>query len=461
MRRRTFATASVATGLLSALRLSHSKEVRVVYVYAGAGGIGDTVARAMQETLSRNAKLDMQLVVENRPVFAGDAFKQTRGGSLHVLTGETLRRLQLDTPYQYKDYFIPLVSLGRDVSVLLVSPRMGAKTLDDLRRVRGKVRVASPVSTLANRGPLKQLAAPIVAPQLLPDARIEYVDVRSFLFALRDNDVDLVVSSLDQVPRMPGAAALMASRSFQADGLGWPMASLARYIGSLPVEDEFLVCCDKGWSPGDTKRISNALAQEYPAIRTSLRSRLPGLQPSSLKAAEAQEYLGTYFHGRSMATFSPQFYLECGKAFPCEPLRLDQRVSATLSANRAGVTSLPSCGPVIGKTPEPGPGQPDLPPCISTVAMGSNKPPVEDPPKPEEPEKKPLSWFAEQFKLDEERIKAAAKDDIKKLDEAEKKLYGPDEDLKMLEAAEKKMFGPADDSKPAPKKPPIKTPTNQ
>jgi hypothetical protein len=434
MRRRTFAAASFAAGLLGSSRLSHGKEVRIVYVYAGAGGASDTVARAMREVLERNSPLDMQLIVENRPVGteSGKLFQKVRSGSLHVITGDSLRRLQLYTPYQFKDYFRPLMSLGRDVSLLMCSPRLGAKTVDDLRRLSGTVRVASPRSIFAGGVPMKQLAAPMVAGQVLRNAHVKYVDVAasSFRLALENENVDLTIYSLDQVPRLPGASALMASQSFPDAGLGWSITQLARYVEPLPVEDEFLVCCDKGWSPADIQRVSTALTSDYYSIRSILRSRLPGIQPSSLNAAQAQTHLQAYFHGIPMAVFSSQIYLECGKAFPCETSPLDQRVAAMMTANRDGIKSAPDCpAPGLanqGTGAPPGPVDPKFPPCLDPrIAMGSKNPLPEEPKTSE----KPLT-LADKIKLDNERLehlKKPTEEDWDAIRETEKKLFGPEE----------------------------------
>jgi tripartite-type tricarboxylate transporter receptor subunit TctC len=114
-----------------------SKPVRFVVPYA-AGGSGDLLARLLGEKLS--AMWGQQVVVDNKPGAGGligtefAARSEPDGYTLYLATDGPLTiaaSLHKHVPYDWKRDFAPISMIGVGYQVLLVSPKLPARTLQE------------------------------------------------------------------------------------------------------------------------------------------------------------------------------------------------------------------------------------------------------------------------------------------------------------------------------------------
>src|SRR6516162_1069076 len=113
------------------------KPVRFVVPYA-AGGSGDLLARLLGEKLS--AMWAQQVIVDNKPAAGGligtefAARSDADGYTLYLATDGPLTiaaSLHKHVPYDWKRDFAPISMIGVGYQVLIVSPNLPARTLQE------------------------------------------------------------------------------------------------------------------------------------------------------------------------------------------------------------------------------------------------------------------------------------------------------------------------------------------
>ena len=118
-----------------------NKPIHVV-VPVTAGGLTDVIARRIAADAS--ARMGQPWIMENRPganfIPAAEACRHAKGDgyTLCVFTTSTVTfnpHLIEKLPYDAAKDFKPIINLGQFIGGLIASPKLGVKTIDDLRRL--------------------------------------------------------------------------------------------------------------------------------------------------------------------------------------------------------------------------------------------------------------------------------------------------------------------------------------
>ncbi|MFZ0839090.1 MAG: tripartite tricarboxylate transporter substrate binding protein [Xanthobacteraceae bacterium] len=118
-----------------------NKPIHVV-VPVTAGGLTDVIARRIAADAS--ARIGQPWIMENRPganfIPAAEACRHAKGDgyTLCVFTTSTVTfnpHLIEKLPYDAAKDFKPIINLGQFIGGLIASPKLGVKTIDDLRRL--------------------------------------------------------------------------------------------------------------------------------------------------------------------------------------------------------------------------------------------------------------------------------------------------------------------------------------
>ncbi len=118
-----------------------NKPIHVV-VPVTAGGLTDVIARRIAADVS--ARMGQPWIMENKPganfIPAAEACRHAKGDgyTLCVFTTSTLTfnpHLIEKLPYNAAKDFKPIINLGQFIGGLIASPKLGVKTIDDLRRL--------------------------------------------------------------------------------------------------------------------------------------------------------------------------------------------------------------------------------------------------------------------------------------------------------------------------------------
>jgi tripartite-type tricarboxylate transporter receptor subunit TctC len=143
LRRTGLALLAFAAVSASALAQPYpSKPIHVV-VPVTAGGLTDVIARRIAADAS--ARLGQPWIMENKPganfIPAAETCRHAKGDgyTLCVFTTSTVTfnpHLIEKLPYDAAKDFKPIINLGQFIGGLIASPKLGVKTVEDLRRGR-------------------------------------------------------------------------------------------------------------------------------------------------------------------------------------------------------------------------------------------------------------------------------------------------------------------------------------
>jgi tripartite-type tricarboxylate transporter receptor subunit TctC len=131
-----------ALGSTSALAQPYPNKPIHVVVPVTAGGLTDVIARRIAADAS--ARIGQPWIMENRPganfIPAAEACRHAKGDgyTLCVFTTSTVTfnpHLIEKLPYDAAKDFKPIINLGQFIGGLIASPKLGVKTIDDLRRL--------------------------------------------------------------------------------------------------------------------------------------------------------------------------------------------------------------------------------------------------------------------------------------------------------------------------------------
>ena len=132
----------VALGSASARAQPYPNKPIHVIVPVTAGGLTDVIARRIAADAS--ARMGQPWIMENRPganfIPAAEACRHAKGDgyTLCVFTTSTVTfnpHLIEKLPYDAAKDFKPIINLGQFIGGLIASPKLGVKTIDDLRRL--------------------------------------------------------------------------------------------------------------------------------------------------------------------------------------------------------------------------------------------------------------------------------------------------------------------------------------
>ncbi len=131
-----------ALGSASARAQPYPNKPIHVIVPVTAGGLTDVIARRIAADAS--ARMGQPWIMENRPganfIPAAEACRHAKGDgyTLCVFTTSTVTfnpHLIEKLPYDAAKDFKPIINLGQFIGGLIASPKLGVKTIDDLRRL--------------------------------------------------------------------------------------------------------------------------------------------------------------------------------------------------------------------------------------------------------------------------------------------------------------------------------------
>jgi len=133
--------ASIATSAPALAQPYPNKPIHVV-VPVTAGGLTDVIARRIAADAS--ARLGQPWIMENKPganfIPAAEMCRHAKGDgyTLCVFTTSTVTfnpHLIEKLPYDAAKDFKPIINLGQFIGGLIASPKLGVKTIEDLRRL--------------------------------------------------------------------------------------------------------------------------------------------------------------------------------------------------------------------------------------------------------------------------------------------------------------------------------------
>jgi tripartite-type tricarboxylate transporter receptor subunit TctC len=131
-----------ALGSTSALAQPYPNKPIHVVVPVTAGGLTDVIARRIAADAS--ARIGQPWIMENKPganfIPAAESCRHAKGDgyTLCVFTTSTVTfnpHLIEKLPYDAAKDFKPIINLGQFIGGLIASPKLGVKTIDDLRRL--------------------------------------------------------------------------------------------------------------------------------------------------------------------------------------------------------------------------------------------------------------------------------------------------------------------------------------
>jgi tripartite-type tricarboxylate transporter receptor subunit TctC len=131
-----------ALGSTSALAQPYPNKPIHVVVPVTAGGLTDVIARRIAADAS--ARMGQPWIMENKPganfIPAAESCRHAKGDgyTLCVFTTSTVTfnpHLIEKLPYDAAKDFKPIINLGQFIGGLIASPKLGVKTIDDLRRL--------------------------------------------------------------------------------------------------------------------------------------------------------------------------------------------------------------------------------------------------------------------------------------------------------------------------------------
>ncbi len=141
-RRTGLTVLALAAVSASALAQSYPNKPIHVVVPVTAGGLTDVIARRIAADAS--ARLGQPWIMENKPganfIPAAETCRHAKGDgyTLCVFTTSTVTfnpHLIEKLPYDAAKDFKPIINLGQFIGGLIASPKLGVKTIEDLRRL--------------------------------------------------------------------------------------------------------------------------------------------------------------------------------------------------------------------------------------------------------------------------------------------------------------------------------------
>lgn len=429
MSRRLFLAGGLCATLGSPWVRSAANEVNVLRVFFPPGGVQDTFARALARVIEAEPEFGKRYIVENLsiPRIAAERRMPFRSGKgLYILTGDTLKRLQLETRVQFRGFFSPLLSLGRTRTALVSSQFSGISSIGDLRRFRGRARVLAAKDCLA--GATKQLAAQFLIAQFAPSIDMQFVSGlrASPLRALSQDELDFAVGDIDAIDPRRQTASLMLSRAHSKDPAGL-VGSMERFVGNLPTDDEVFVCVDRSWPDSAASTLSRDLRRVVSQSREVFAREIPSLQPSTLTASQAQQYLGSFSYGLQLCEVRPDIYTECAPFGSCTFSGLPPSAATRVAMSQQPKPLLPDCLPGGGRpalVPVPGVDTPENPPGCLDPRVAS----TQEEPKSTSESKSWWEQIIDFFKLApkaNKELEAAKNEDWDALDRASKDKSSP------------------------------------
>lgn len=345
MIRRRLVLASAATTMLTGHRVGRASTLRRIRVFASPGAPVDALARRLAQSLNSTTGGLRQATVENVTFSSATPltdFRFRRGQDLYVVASSQFKRIEQVGGLNISDFFVPVMSLGAQASVLVSSLQSRLTELGELGRVHGTLRLPTPAKLVS--GPVRDLAPAFVWPRLAPRLKVSAVenDRASPSLMLANNEIDLATFFVDDL--RPGKhTATLSGSSLLRGNVHFNLPSLEAFTSDLPINEEYLLAVDRTWSQAEKASLRQLLQDGAKDINAYVRQAIPSIQPSQLEATKFRGFINSLYWSNRGPTVVADDFLTCRAGNDCPQPRLAEEALTRISGRHLPAGRLAMC----------------------------------------------------------------------------------------------------------------------